>query len=179
MSHDHCATLTYEDCIANGGEFHGDLVPCSPNPCTEAVGACCFPDHACEVEGRHGCEQNGGLYLGDNVACNPEPCAISTGVDPISGTSPAFSLSTPSPTPSHGSVGISWSLPEAGALRLTVWDAAGRQRASLLSEEVGAGSTHRVFQLRDDAGRELPSGMYWLRLESGRNNATQKLVIVN
>ena len=48
-------------------------------------------------------------------------------------------LGTPYPTPTTGEVEIAWSLPQAGFASLTVWDAEGRQRATLFQGDVNAG----------------------------------------
>ena len=91
----------------------------------------------------------------------------------------ALFLGAPVPTPTTGEVEISWWLPRGGFTSLTVWDAAGRQRATLFEGELQAGPGRRSVTLADETGRILPSGVYWLKLASAKNHAVQKVVISN
>ncbi|MBK8232936.1 MAG: hypothetical protein IPK72_20725 [Candidatus Eisenbacteria bacterium] len=43
------------------------------------VGACCYPDGSCVVQGQLDCEANGGIFQGDGTACDPNPCPQPTG----------------------------------------------------------------------------------------------------
>ena len=76
------------------------------------------------------------------------------------------------PNPFNPSTVIRFSLPEAGNVRLKVFDLLGREVAALLNEHREAG-THQVHF---DA-RALPSGMYFYRLESGGRVVVQKMVL--
>jgi len=57
-------------------------------------------------------------------------------------------------------------LSRAGRVRLAVYDAAGRRVQVLREGELPSGTHRESFGLRDDAGRELPSGLYLVRLEA-------------
>lgn len=111
--------------------------------------------------------------------CDPNPCQTPGGIDLTSGGSRALFLSTPYPTPTTGEVEVAWSLPKTGFASLTVWDAGGRQRATVFQGEMSAGSGRRTVALGDGTGRVLPSGVYWLKLQLGKDHAVQKVVIAN
>jgi len=73
-----------------------------------------------------------------------------------------FALDQNYPNPFNPSTQISYTLPTAGHVRLTVYDILGRQVASILDEEEQAGN-HRVRFTADG----LSSGVYVYRLQSG------------
>jgi hypothetical protein len=69
-----CVTLTYDGCFSQGGNYYGDGIPCTPNPCDQPVGACCLPNGDCQVVGEQGCLANEGVYYGNGTVCEPNPC---------------------------------------------------------------------------------------------------------
>jgi hypothetical protein len=72
---------------------------------------------------------------------------------------------------------IAYTLPEAGKVRLAVYDVAGRQVA-VLSDGVQEGGQHAMrWDGRDALGNPLPAGVYLLRLETGGRASSRKLVI--
>lgn len=158
-----------------GDTFLGIGTLCDPNPCEAIVGACCHDTGFCQITLEVDC---GDLYMGNRTACDPNPCPTS-GVDSANEGPGTLFLATPHPMPTSGEVEITWSLPSGGFARLTVWDAQGRERATLFQGDLNAGPGRRGFALRDETGRVLPSGVYWLRLESGRERAVRKVVITN
>ena len=121
----------------------------------------------------------GDTYMGNRTVCDPNPCIPTADVDSGNSGSHALFLGTPYPSPTTGEVEVAWSLPAAGFARLTVWDATGRRMTTLFEGEVGAGSVRRAFKLADGAGRVFPSGVYWLKLESGDTQTVQKVLIAN
>lgn len=159
-----------------GDVFLGIGTVCNPNPCDAIVGACCHTNGFCQITLQIDC---GDFYQGDRTVCEPNPCLTPAGVDPTSHGVGGLFLATPFPTPTTGQVEIAWSLPRTGVASLTVWDAEGRRRATLFHGELSAGPGRRAFTLGDEMGRTLPSGVYWLKLESGKDHAAQKVVIAN
>ena len=73
----------------------------------------------------------------------------------------AYALEAAYPNPFNPTTEIRFALPEAADVRLTVYDALGREVARLVDGPVGAGHQHATF----DAGG-LPSGLYLYRLEA-------------
>ncbi len=168
-----CEIQLPADC---GDVFMGVGTTCDPNPCEAIVGACCHANGACQITLQVDC---GDTYMGDRTVCDPNPCVGSTGVDPDERGSRGLFLEVPWPTPTKGTVEIAWSVPGTGLARLTVWDAAGRERATLYDGELSAGTGRRSFVLRDGSGRTLPSGVYWVKLESGNDYAARRIIIAN
>jgi hypothetical protein len=63
------------------GAWIGPGVSCTPDPCWDAFGACCFPDGTCEIHTVVGCAEAGGEWMGLGVNCYPDPCEEPTPVE--------------------------------------------------------------------------------------------------
>lgn len=85
----------------------------------------------------------------------------------------ALTLYAPAPNPTRGSAWISFGLPRAGQVKLSLLDMQGRERGVLASGARTAG--RHVAQL--DA-RDLEPGLYFLRLATGSEVRTRKFAIV-
>jgi hypothetical protein len=75
-------------------------------------------------------------------------------------------LAHPMPNPAISSTTLRWTLPRDGEVRIRVFDAAGRFiRGWSGTAPLGAGSV--TWDLRDAAGRSVPSGTYLVQFEAG------------
>jgi hypothetical protein len=111
---------------------------------------------------------------------------VRTGGDPIGiddelalGQPPAAAaprLERAEPNPFATSTTLTYELPVAGHVRLAVFDVAGRTVA-VLAEGTESGSHTLRWDGRDGHGAEIPSGVYFLRLESEGRVEAEKLVI--
>lgn len=99
-----------------------------------------------------------------------------TGVE-APGSGRPFSLSV-HPVPARTPVRIRFDLPTAGPVRLEVFDAAGRQMCRLASGRFPAGEHELQWSLRDDRGRPLTTGVYFVRLRAGGEVRLSRAVIV-
>ena len=70
------------------------------------------------------------------------------------------------PNPFRSDMTLSFSTAAGGAVRLSVYDALGREVRSLEDTTRSAGSHTMSWDGRDNAGRAVPSGMYVVRLQS-------------
>ena len=84
-----------------------------------------------------------------------------------------FTLHQNYPNPFNPTTVISYDLPENSQVNLAVYDMMGRRVATLVNENVAAG-THQV---QFDAG-SLSSGTYMYRLQAGGNIQTKKLTLI-
>lgn len=78
----------------------------------------------------------------------------------------AFQLRA-SPNPFNPMTTFTFDLPEAGPMRLSVFDVAGRLIRTLVDDSRLRGSHEAVWDGRDSSGRGVGSGSYLARLESG------------
>jgi hypothetical protein len=85
----------------------------------------------------------------------------------------------PNPTSSAVEVQVALARAEAGApLDLSVFDVAGRRVASLQNFNPGAGRHLVRWDLRDQSGREVSAGIYFVRLRVAAMTRTQRVVVV-
>jgi flagellar hook assembly protein FlgD len=67
----------------------------------------------------------------------------------------------------------------SGNVDLAVFDAVGRRVANLAAGAFPAGDWSMTWDGRDEAtGEPAPSGTYFLRLETGTGNITEKITLV-
>jgi len=81
------------------------------------------------------------------------------------------------PNPFNPATRIAFTLARSGRARLAVFAVDGRRLASLLDAELPAGSHAVDWRGRDEAGRELPSGLYLARLEAGGAVRVTKMLL--
>ncbi|MBI4429797.1 MAG: T9SS type A sorting domain-containing protein, partial [Ignavibacteriales bacterium] len=100
---------------------------------------------------------------------------VATGVEtrPNNDVLERFSLSQNYPNPFNPSTEIQFSLSRKSYVTLTIFDLLGREVATLISEELSAGSYSTHW---DAAG--LPSGVYLYRLQAGAFVETKKLILL-
>ncbi len=82
------------------------------------------------------------------------------------------------PNPFNPSTTVRFELPTAGRVRLAVYDVSGARVTALLNEHLEAGVHEVSWHGRDDAGREMPSGVYHYRLQQGEARATGKMTLI-
>jgi hypothetical protein len=90
----------------------------------------------------------------------------------------ALEFAAPSPNPARGNATLRFALTTRGAVRLALFDAAGRRVATLADGVHEAGEHSVAFALRDGAGRDLPAGLYLARLEAEGRVLTRRIAAV-
>jgi hypothetical protein len=118
--------------------------------------------------GRSHFDPNDPYYVGpfrgliDNVKVYNYPAAgITTGVKGYADIPLTYSLEQNYPNPFNPETSIRYDLPEAAAVRLSVFNALGEEIALLVDEQEPTGS----YQVKLNAG-SLPSGMYFYRMQA-------------
>ena len=103
-----------------------------------------------------------------------------TGVEAESDTREpvSFALLGAYPSPFNESTRVRYTLPRAARVSLRVLDVLGKPVRVLARGQQAPGEHTVRWDGRDDAGQSLPSGVYLIRLESGGQVATRKLVLV-
>ena len=87
------------------------------------------------------------------------------------------SFARPRPNPTAGAVQFRFALPMPGVARLSVLDVAGRRVRDISMPRASAGEHNVRWDGRDDAGRELSPGLYFVRLEAGGETLAWPLVL--
>lgn len=90
----------------------------------------------------------------------------------------AFAFEGNYPNPFHGQTTLRFALPEATEVTLSVYDVRGRKVATLVEEELPAGTHDITWQGRGRNGQALASGLYFARLDAGEHTALRRLTLV-
>ena len=87
-------------------------------------------------------------------------------------------LAPPVPNPARATATLLFALPVEGAVNLAIYDVSGRQVRELVSGVLPAGEHERRWDGRDDAGRTVQSGLYFVRLQSAGKLLTVRMMAV-
>jgi hypothetical protein len=100
------------------------------------------------------------------------------GAGAFTGEVAPFTLFPAWPNPTRESTRILFSLDGDRAVSLQIFDVAGRRVRSLVEEMLPPGYHAVPFDMRDDTGAQLPSGVYFCRLGSNGRTATGRVVLM-
>ncbi|NQT63383.1 MAG: T9SS type A sorting domain-containing protein [Candidatus Marinimicrobia bacterium] len=80
------------------------------------------------------------------------------------------------PNPFNPSTTMMYELPEQVEVSLTVYDIAGRTIATLVNQTMQAGQYETHWNGTDESGKQVASGMYFVRLQAGIHSSVVKMV---
>ncbi len=89
-----------------------------------------------------------------------------------------FELAQNFPNPFNPETAIQYSLPQTGDVTLTIFNLRGQKIATLVNENQTTGNYVVSWSGRDDAGRQVASGVYAYKLEAGNFVQTKKMVLL-
>ncbi|MCK4579136.1 MAG: T9SS type A sorting domain-containing protein [Candidatus Marinimicrobia bacterium] len=104
--------------------------------------------------------------------------SINTGGRHSSQLPGGFALEQNYPNPFNPATTLAYNLPRTAEITLIVYDLIGREVVRLKEGPQTAGHYRTVWRGRDSAGREMPSGIYFARLEAGEFSQSIKLVLL-
>ncbi len=87
-------------------------------------------------------------------------------------------LAQPYPNPFNSEVQLRYTINELTDVTLVVYDIIGSPVRTILRRTMDAGTYKTSFDARDDYGRELPSGCYFIRLFAGDEAHTRKVLLM-
>jgi hypothetical protein len=76
------------------------------------------------------------------------------------------------------STAISYSLPQSGRVNISIWDASGRCVRTLIDAKETEGNHSTRWDDTDNRGNLLPTGVYFLKINTNRFTLTRKVVLV-
>jgi hypothetical protein len=104
---------------------------------------------------------------------------IITGVEYVDETVPSeFALEQNYPNPFNPTTEIRFALPIAGPVLLEVYDLTGRVVATLVNQDLQAGTHRVVWNARNNRGESLSSGVYLYRISFSGFVSTRKMVLL-
>lgn len=89
-----------------------------------------------------------------------------------------FSLEQNMPNPFNPSTAIGYQLPEAGAVRLAIYNLIGQEVRVLVNERRNAGTFTATWDGTDALGRRVASGIYLYRIQAGSFSATRRMLLL-
>lgn len=111
------------------------------------------------------------LWAADGVSL----CSVVAEVQPGEEAT-AAQLEAPVPNPARGATQIPFALSREGDVSLTVFDLSGREVRVLVRGRHEAGRFSAPWDLRDDAGNGVPSGVYFVRLRAAGRTLSRAVV---
>ena len=140
-------------------EWQNVTFPYSPNGLVEVTGG----------------STDGGAPHADVVHLSYRTCGGSGGTTTAIVDTPMRTpmyLRPPSPNPASGVATLGFQLESEGSVSLTVYDVKGRRVAEVVGTTLSAGPHERSFDTRG-----LPSGVYFVKLQTPTASVTRKLVV--
>ncbi|MCA9730262.1 MAG: T9SS type A sorting domain-containing protein, partial [Candidatus Eisenbacteria bacterium] len=110
--------------------------------------------------------------LRDPMVFNGVPAAGEFGI-PV-----RFALRQNNPNPFATSTRIRFDLPFATDVDIRIFDVAGRLVRTVVDGRMEAGRHHFVWDLENDAGRRVDSGIYFTRMRADSFNGLRKMVVI-
>jgi uncharacterized delta-60 repeat protein len=89
-----------------------------------------------------------------------------------------FALSQNYPNPFNPSTKIDFTLKKPGFVTLQIYDILGRKVKTLVSEELSSGYKSVTWNGKNDAGKEVASGIYFYQLKSGDLSEPKKMLLL-
>ena len=91
---------------------------------------------------------------------------------------PSFRLAQNYPNPFNPETRIAFEMAREGHVELGIYNLMGEKVKTLFSGSVHSGTHHATWDGKDEAGRNLPSGVYFYELKSGSFRQARRMVLV-
>ena len=97
---------------------------------------------------------------------------------PVSDLPRVYALDQNVPNPFNPSTTIAFALPQPGNTMLRIYDLRGRVVRTLISRDMEAGFHTVTWRGKDDEGRQVASGVYFYKIESGDYEARKRMILL-
>ena len=89
-----------------------------------------------------------------------------------------FALHQNYPNPFNPATKISYDLPGASFVTLSIYDLMGREIITMINSEQTAGFKNIQWNATDNLGKSVPAGMYIYTIQAGEFRQTRKMVLL-
>ena len=89
-----------------------------------------------------------------------------------------FALRNNYPNPFNPSTTIKYQLPDAGDVRLEIFNVVGQSVRTLVDQQEGAGRYEMQWDATNNNGQSLSSGVYFYRLQAGEFQEVKKMLLM-
>ncbi|MHB2150208.1 carbohydrate-binding module family 20 domain-containing protein [Calditrichota bacterium LG25] len=108
-----------------------------------------------------------------------DPYTSLTSIGDTPQTPKEFTLNQNYPNPFNPTTTISFTLPEASRVTLSVYNVLGQKVRTLIDNQLASAGTHaKQWDGRDEAGHKVASGIYFYKLEAGDFSSIKKMVLM-
>ena len=108
-----------------------------------------------------------------DIGCEAIELAIDENVIPD-----MYALLQNYPNPFNPTTKISYDLPEASVVTLSIYDLMGREIRTMINSEQTAGFKNIQWNATDNLGKSVPAGMYIYTIQAGEFRQTRKMVLL-
>lgn len=179
-----CTVTTQANCTGTWTEAG----VCVPSPCVPATGACCFRNAYCRILTPARCVALRGIYVGGVCAASDSPrCSVPAGgkatleppdsmiVEPPLGALPLSLEMVPNPGTSQ--CRAQFSLVSETTATVEVFDLTGARVRVLARGVLSPGKQTVAWDGRGDDGQTVPAGVYFVRVTTGQESASGRVVL--
>jgi hypothetical protein len=99
---------------------------------------------------------------------------VGLGPEPLPGD---VFLAAPWPNPARTAVTLRFGLPRDADVALRIYDLAGRETRALAASRFTAGERSVIWNLADERGAPVPSGLYFVRMSAGDATCVRRVVV--
>ena len=117
--------------------------------------------------------QMGGVPSRGIALLNPELKSTAVQEDHVHPRLQAF------PNPFQRSLAIEFTLESRTQVEVTIYDIAGRRVATLLDQDLPAGTHEATWDARNAKGQRAPAGVYFVRVQQGEHADSRQIVLVD
>ena len=89
-----------------------------------------------------------------------------------------YGLNQNAPNPFNPSTVVGYQLPEAGLVRLAIYNLLGQEVRVLVNETKEAGALTATWDGADELGRRVASGVYLYRIQAGEFSASRRMLLL-
>ena len=104
---------------------------------------------------------------------------VGTGADEAASQPTHYALHPSFPNPFRDATTIPYDLPEPTPVTLTIYNVLGAEVSRLVEQMQAAGRQQVVWNGRDETGRGVGAGVYFVRMRAGQATWTRKLIVLN
>ena len=123
------------------------------------------------------------MVRGDDLAdlqSNTDAAQAINDLSPVAELIPVkvFGLDQNEPNPFNPSTSIKFTVAREGHVELSIYDLSGRKVRNLISGSYGVGEHSTSWDGRDDAGSQMPSGIYVYKYKNGERQMSRKMTLL-
>jgi hypothetical protein len=119
-----------------------------------------------------------GIAVGPTIIWSGEGTSLRLGALTSANLPSTFALEQNYPNPFNPTTTIVFALPQRGQVRLSIYNMLGQEIRTLVDAPYSAGQHEVIWDGRDSAGDQVPTGLYFYRFESAEISLTKKMMLL-